>query len=420
VKVRSLAVIASLFSLHVDAQPRRGTAQSPRYTLNAWRDQGHGAVRGATLGPIENTQHPGVGYGTQASAEALDELAALGCNWVSFTPFGRQWDLASTTLRMDFEAPWPENRRAVLRVIEQAHARGMHVLLIPHLWVDLGGWRGEIGEKTSAGAARVFTQEEWQRWFASYTRFVTAWARVAEEGGAEMFSVGVEMKSSSGTRGEWFDVINAVRAVYHGSLTYSANWEEERSVLFWDRLDVVGIQAFYPLAEREGATLDELRAGAQRRATALAQWATTQQRSVLFTEFGYKAVVDTTLRPWEWPDGMANVRVSARAQADGYRALLEAFAPQPWFAGGYVWRYYANPMDSSQEEAWGFSPRGRDGEAVLGAFYDPRVVWGADSEASSGVDGISASILRATEVPLYTRRHGSLSRLFSISPSLSP
>jgi hypothetical protein len=48
-----------------------------------------GAVRGATLGPIESSQHPGVGYGTPASAEALDELARLGCNWVSFTPFGR-------------------------------------------------------------------------------------------------------------------------------------------------------------------------------------------------------------------------------------------------------------------------------------------------------------------------------------------
>lgn len=72
----------------------------------------------------------------------------------------------------------------------------------------------------------------------------------------------------------------------------------------------------------------------------------------MFAEYGYKAIVDTTLRPWEWPDGMTNVRVSALAQAKAYRALLEAFVARPWFVGGYVWRYYANPMDSSQEEAW--------------------------------------------------------------------
>ena len=104
-------------------------------------------MRGATLGPIENSQHPGVGYGTPASAAALDELVALGCNWVSFTPFGRQWDLDETDIRLDFEAPFDVNRESVKRVIAQAHARGLRVLLIPHLWVDMGGWRGEIAHR---------------------------------------------------------------------------------------------------------------------------------------------------------------------------------------------------------------------------------------------------------------------------------
>ncbi len=357
------------------AQPSRPAVG---YGVTAWRDGGYGAVRGATLGPIESSQHAGVGYGTAASAEALDELAALGCNWVSVTPFGRQWSLESTDIRMDFEAPFAANRENIVRFIAQAHARGLKVLLIPHLWLDMPGWRGEIGEKDRNGNPRAFTHDEWTRWFRSYTRFVTEWARAAERGGADMFSVGVEQKSSSGTRGEWFDVIDAVRRVYHGPLTYSANWDEADKVLFWDRLDVAGIQAFYPLATHEGATLTELRAAAVRRADELARWAVREQRPVMFAEYGYKAIVDTTLRPWEWPDGMTNVHVSGLAQAEAYRALLEAFVARPWFVGGYVWRYYANPMDSSQEEPWGFSPRGREGEEVLRELYDARVAWGAD------------------------------------------
>ena len=47
-----------------------------------------------------------------------------------------------------------------------------------------------------------------------------------------------------------------------------------------------------------------------------------------------------------------------------------------WFAGAFVWRYYANPMDASQEAAWGFSPRLREAEDVLREFYALR--WGAD------------------------------------------
>ncbi len=381
---RLALALAAWGALHGTASaqvPRVYARPATGYGVRAWRESGLGAMRGATLGPIENTQHPGVGYGTPASAEALDELARLGCNYVSITPFGRQWSLESTDIRMDFEASFVQNREAIKRVIAQAHARGLRVLLIPHLWVDMGGWRGEIGEKDSRGRERVFTPEEWARWFASYTRFVRQWARVAEEARAEMFSIGVEMKSSSGTRGEWFDVIDAVRREYHGLLTYSANWEEERTVMFWDRLDLVGIQAFYPLAEHPGASLDELRRAGVRRAEALEAWARAQDRAVMFTEFGYTARTDPTLRPWEWPDGMSDVRVDEHAQAEAYRALLEAFVGRPWFAGAFVWRYYANPMDASQEAAWGFSPRLREGEDVLRQIYDPRFTWGADPDA---------------------------------------
>jgi hypothetical protein len=341
------------------------------YGTRAWRNSGFGAMRGATLGPIESSQHPGVGYGTPASAEALDELVRLGCNWVSITPFGRIWDLHSTSIQMDFEAPWRDNRAAVLRAIEQAHARGLRVLLIPHLWVETSGWRGEIDPGNDAG---------WARWFASYTRFVTAWALVAQESHAEMFSIGVEMKSSSQTRAlEWIAVIEAVRRIYHGMLTYSANWDEEPQVAFWDRLDVVGINAFYPLATAAGAGLEELRAGALARAAHLEEWATREGRSVMFTEFGYTARPDPALRPWEWPDAMANVRVDEHAQAIAYRALLEAFAGRSWFAGAFAWRYYANPMDASQEPAFGFSPRLREAEGVLREFYAMR--WGSDEVA---------------------------------------
>jgi hypothetical protein len=229
---------------------------------------------------------------------------------------------------------------------------------------------------------------------------VLAWARVAEEARADLFSVGVELKSSSATRGEWFDTIASVRAVYHGPLTYSANWDEADTVLFWDRLDLLGIQAFYPLAEREGDGLDALRRAAVRRADALERQVLRQDQPLLFSEFGYTARPDPTLRPWEWPEDHPGAAVDPRAQAVAYRALLEAFAGRRWFAGAFVWRYYANPMDSSQEPAWGFSPRGREAEEVLREFYAPTLRWGSDpaegTRRAERVDGaLSPGVERA-------------------------
>ena len=60
---------------------------------SAWSLSGHDAIRGVTIGPIENTYHPNVGYGSAAYARSLDETREWGGSWVAITPFGRVADL---------------------------------------------------------------------------------------------------------------------------------------------------------------------------------------------------------------------------------------------------------------------------------------------------------------------------------------
>ena len=120
----------------------------------SWTEAGEGGVRGVTIGPIESLRHPGVGYGSPAYERTLDEVARMGATWVSLTPFGRVWDLKPTGIDLSFEAPFEENRRAVLAAIRQAHARGLRVFLVPHLWVESGDWRALIDPATTpAGRA---------------------------------------------------------------------------------------------------------------------------------------------------------------------------------------------------------------------------------------------------------------------------
>jgi hypothetical protein len=326
-----------------------------------------------TIGPIESSQQRGRGYGTAYSEALLDHLATMGVTWVSITPFGRIWDLRSTEILYDFEAPYDENRDAVARMIAQAHARGIRVLVIPHLWVETGGWRGEIDPGSPEGWA------EYQR---NYRAFVLAWARDAAAAGADAFSIGVECKSWSGRFGEfWWRFIDEVREVFPGLLTYSANWDEAEDVLFWDRLDLIGINAFYPLADHPGATFEEYRAGASRAAASVGRLAEVFQMPVLFVEIGYTTRVDAAVEPWLWPDDMHDVVISEQEQARALEASLGAFATHEWFAGFFLWRYYANLDDVSQEAIWGFSPHGKRAERVLRAVFaasfasDPELVF---------------------------------------------
>src|SRR5687768_13612030 len=101
------------------------------------------AMRGVTIGPIESALHPERGYGSALFERGLDEAVRLGATWISLTPFGRAWDLKATGVDKTFELAHAENQRAMARAVRQAHARGLRVLLVPHLWVESGEWRGE-------------------------------------------------------------------------------------------------------------------------------------------------------------------------------------------------------------------------------------------------------------------------------------
>ncbi len=367
---------------------------------DGWAHAAVGGVRGITVGPIESALHPEAGYGTERGRAAFAEAERMGATWVAITPFGRVWDLDGGGVDLTFEADAEQNARDVLTAIRHAHELGLRVMLVPHLWVESGGWRAQIDPGDDAG---------WERWAASYRRFLLHWADIAERGGVELFSVGVELRSwVTGPRASSFRAIIAdVRAHYRGLLTYSANWDDVEHTVILGELDVIGVNAFYPLTKKEEASYDDLRLGGLTVAADLQVLATTWHKPVLLTEMGYTTRPDPALRPWEWPDGMQNVVVDEVAQATAYRALLTPLFDQPWCAGFFVWRTYADPDDVSQEAEWGFSPRGKRAELVLRDAFsatwasDPNDLWASWSGVTIGLEGRRTGRQRARTEGLH-------------------
>jgi glycosyl hydrolase family 113 len=360
----SLAVSLACVSSCTRAPGAVDAVEEPTEPL---RIDGDDVVRGITIGPIESALHPDVGYGSAAYARQLETCARMGATWVSLTPFGRVADLSGKGVDPTFETPFDLNFPRVLTAIRMAHARGLKVMLVPHLWIESGDWRALIDPGTD---------EAWEAWAASYEAFILAWARVAEAGQAEIFSAGAELRSwvTTGRAPSFARVLADVRREYRGLVTYSANWDDVVDTVILGDLDVIGINAFYPLADHEGATEAELLEGGERvrrRVHALGQ---TWHKPVLFTELGYTTRKNPAVRPWEWPDTMKGVVVDERAQADAYRALLAPLVDEPAFAGFFVWRVYSDPDDASQEAEWGFSPEGKQAELVVRDAFAARWV----------------------------------------------
>lgn len=348
-----------------------------------------GLVRGVTIGPIESALHPDKGYGSAPYARTLRELVQWGATWVALTPFGRTMNLRPTGVDLSFEAPFEKNREDVIKAIHMAHEQGLRVFLVPHLWVESGQWRAEIDPGSDEG---------WALWMDGYERFLLTWASVAEQAQVELLSVGVELRSwvTTSRAPRFVDMIRRVRNVYHGPLTYSANWDDVQDTVILGELDVIGINAFYPLTDSENSSFQRLVKGGNSVAKSVKELSSSWNRPVLFTEIGYTTRPDPALRPWEWPDDMQGVVVDEKAQALAYKALLAPLVDEPSFAGFFVWRVYADPDDMSQEAEWGFSPRGKQAELVVRDAFS--AYWAADGPYEMG-----SSLVRwaATQPGLY-------------------
>lgn len=315
-----------------------------------------GGIRGMTVSCYRSGRGewdgPGMGF-------ALDELRDLGVNGMSFHPYG--WIEDDGRVRYERVEADP----MVLSPIREAHDRGMVVMHKPHLgyWRSRFSWRGEI---------RFETEAAWERFFASYRVFIVHQAELAERAGAEWFVVGTELDGTLEHERLWRSIIAEVRGVYSGKLTYAANWSDFEEVGFWDALDAVGIQAYFPLTDSLPPSEDELRAAWGALLARLEGFSREVGRPVLLTELGYAAHPRAAAEPWLSGDRGARTEQTERLKELCLRVALEATGGAgDWLEGVFLWKWFPSRRENGRE----FTLQYPGGRAVLEA------VWGGDGAA---------------------------------------
>ncbi|MCA9541806.1 MAG: hypothetical protein KC620_23075 [Myxococcales bacterium] len=284
-------------------------------------------VRGMTIScPMD-----GVEWGTDVMLPTLRQLAEWGINWVAIHPYAgiRTDGAVFEWRRLAFDRPpaW------IVRPIREAHALGLRVLIKPHLgyWGSGFSWRGDI----------TFADETaWRRFFADYTRWITKVADASS--GADAFVVGTELDRTLHREADWRRVIGTLRARFGGPLTYAANWPEYARVPFWDALDIIGVQAYFPLiGPGEPPTEANLAAGWHKHLVPLHAFAARLDRSVVFTELGYNEWAHTAEQPWAYNKGGADAQgVQSRALA----SALAAIGVDRRVVGAFLWKCFPKGM----------------------------------------------------------------------------
>lgn len=294
-------------------------------------------------------------------ATELAPLHDLGVDWIAQTPFGWTPALYASEIRYRPDGGlWGETDDGLAKTAAWARGLGIKTLLKPHLWVRHGEWPGDIAMPTEAA---------WAQWFASYEAFILHYARLAEAEGFEAFAIGTELGKTTARAADWKKIIGRVRAVYHGKLTYCANWNREpEQVGFWDELDFIGVQAYYPLATVDRPSKKQIKAAWAPFATALEALAKRTGKPIVFTEVGYKSHVGSLKEPWQWE---ASGAVDTELQRDAFAAMFETLWEKPWFGGTFVWKWHPSRSAFGRDDL-DFTPQGKPAISVIKAYYTAR------------------------------------------------
>jgi hypothetical protein len=286
------------------------------------------------------------GYDSPQVEQAFREMVEVGATWVELTP---TWYQTTRNASEIARTARTVSDAGLERAITLAHQHGLKVLLKPH--VDL--------PNPGQDSRNHIRPDDRKAWFASYTAFITHYAAMGERLGVEQFAVATELAAMTDDRTAWLQVIGTVRAQYHGTLLYAAASEYVR-VPFWDAVDVIGIDAYWPLTKASTTDVLALQQSWESIRADLAVLSAKYGRKILFTEAGYTSQEGTTTNPSDW---RLSTTPNQAEQAAAYQALLATFSDQEWWAGVYWWVW--NALPDNGDHALDYSPRGKAAEGVI-------------------------------------------------------
>lgn len=292
--------------------------------------------------------------------DPMTRVNAIGANWVAVIPFGFTRPGQANVHFNSKRQWWGERTDGCEETVRLAHSAGLKVLLKPQVWLP-GSWPGGMDFETAA---------EWESWEKDYENYILPIAALAEQKGVELFCVGTEFKIAIQKRPTfWIQLIEKIRTQFSGKLTYAANWDEFSLVSFWDKLDYVGVDAYFPLLPDDTPDVDKLVAAWQPTVDSLAQFSKQVDRPIIFTEFGYLNVDGAAYNTWEKESQLRSLPPNDQAQANAYEALFQAFGQQDWWKGGFVWKWYPKIKTGEGKQKRDYTPQGKLAETTLKRWY---------------------------------------------------
>jgi hypothetical protein len=288
-------------------------------------------IKGMTV----SCQTWGYEWTTPEMNATMVELKNLGANSISIHPYARVFENGQIKYR--------KNRQShhIMTPISWGKELNIKIMIKPHLayWRTKFRWRGDIDFEN---------EQDWEVFFRDYCEWIVYIASIAEKGGAQIFCIGTELMNSLKYENEWRHIISEIRKVYSGKITYAANWDKYQQVLFWDALDYIGIQAYFPLVNNEIPSREQIILGWDRVYEQIIPFAESLNKRIIFTEIGYDISENAAREPWQ--SGSTDPAKGGYMQRLCLEIALDKAHKFNQMAGLFLWKWFPNTHRHAHHE----------------------------------------------------------------------
>ncbi|MGG8496367.1 glycoside hydrolase family 113 [Tenacibaculum sp. TC6] len=292
--------------------------------------------------------------------ENIQPVKKVSANYVSLMPFGFIEDINSPKIIFNSSRQWfGETKEGIEQYANEFKKSEIKLMLKPQIWV----WHGKY-----TGLITMNSEDKWEQLENSYSKFILTYAELAQKLDIEIFCIGTELEKFVLNRPQyWSKLISEVKKVYSGKITYAANWDEYKRLSFWNELDFIGIDAYFPLSDKKSPTIEELTKGWEAHKKEIIKIRERFSKPVLFTEYGYRSVHFTGKEPWS--SNRVEGSVDLNAQKNALEVIYNEFWKEPWFAGGFLWKWFHNHDKVGGENNNRFTPQNKPSEQTIKNAY---------------------------------------------------
>lgn len=289
----------------------------------------------------------------------IDPILNINANAVALMPYAFMRKNENPELIYNIERQWfGERADGIEQAISLLKEHDLEIMMKPHIWLQNGDFTGDL---------KFFTEADWKKFESSYRKYIMLFAEISEEYNIETFCIGTELYNFVIARPKfWKELIRDVRKTYKGKLVYAENWDKAEKIDLWQQVDFIGIDAYFPISDKISPSEEEIRKGWQEHKNALSKLSSKYEKSILFTEYGYRNIDYALKEPWNSNRNISGTNHGLQARA--LKVLYEEFWTQSWFTGGYIWKWHQHEASGGLENNR-FTPQNKPAENVVKKYY---------------------------------------------------